>query len=405
MKKLVMLVLVLGGLATSSAAAQAETVVTKAELTAALQQAESAGAVESIEAAGASQAAVENAFDPEERELDSSMGVPARTSASLALVVMHGHFEDAAAKIPPGAPFPTGSIMSFVINRTTGRVAAVSVKNAAPIIPSGATIERPVVTASMKARSASLKRWAVQARAQAAREHTGRPRAQTATWGKGCKAASDYHCYVVAEWDMKSGEEVYGGLNEERTSSIDVPGWEAGYFVDNEMWMWNHAKGPGTWTEIGQQAGEGKGCCNTWWFYAWDNSVEGYRAFVDAPYVSEVPLEVGIHYLMEWAGGGSNIWCWRYGATLTNPEYYELKACANYFYEASTQMEAGGEIATESKPSFASATNSLGEWTNYTWHTWNFASVYINTPGLCWSPLNGAAGNMYYDTCTGDMET
>jgi hypothetical protein len=406
MKSLAMALALVATLITGGATtAQAEPVVPKTALTAALQQAEAAGTVESVEAVSGSQESMEAAFDPGEHQLASSMNLPTREAASLDLLVMRGHFEDVIAKVPHGAPFPTGTVMSFVVNLGTGQVAAESVKNTAPVIPSGATVERPPVTASMKAHSASLRRWAARARSHLAAKHLPHQiRAHAATWGNNCKVNSANHCYVLAEWNMKGSEQVYGGDTEQRTSHIDVPGWEFGYYVDNEMWIWNHAQGRGTWTEIGQQAGEGKGCCNTWWFYAFKNPVEGYNQYTGAPYVSEVPEEVGNHYSMKWAGG-SNIWCWYYGATLTNPETLELKACANYFYEGATQLEAGGEIATESKPSFASTSNNSAQWTNRTWHTWNFASAKVTTPGLCWSPLNGAPSNMYYETCTGNMET
>jgi len=377
------LLVVLISLVAGVASAQAQAVLTDAELEAALQQAEPAGPIESIEAVSASQAAVEAAFDPGESELPSS-GLP-KPPASLSLVVMHGHFEDMTAKVPAGAAPPTGTVMSFVINRETGRVAAISVKDTVPAIPPGATVEHPTVTATMKARSASLRRWAARARA-------ARRRARTATWGNNCKPSPDYdHCYVISKFNMSGAEEGYGGVTEQRTAFIEVPGWESGYFVDNEMWAWNHAKGPATWTEIGQQAGEGKGCCNVWWFYAFKNPVEGYLAFVDAPWVWEVSLNVGNHYSMQWAGG--NIWCWYYGSS------NELKACANYFYKPATQLEAGGEVATSSKPAFAAAANNGIEWNNYTWHVWNFASYETTTAGLCQSLLNGAPGNIYYDTC------
>ncbi len=377
------LLVVLVSLGASVASAQAQAVLTQAELGATLQQAEPAGPIESIEAVSASQQAVEAAFDPGERGLPSS-GLP-KSPASLSLVIMRGHFEDVTAKTPDGAAPPTGTVMSFVINRETGRVAAISVNDTAPAIPPGATVERPTVTAPMKARSASLRRWAARARA-------ARQRAHVATWGNNCKPSPSYdHCYVISKFDMSGAEEGFGGVTEQRTASIDVPGWENGYFVDNEMWAWNHAKGPKTWTEIGQQAGEGKGCCNVWWFYAFQNPVEGYLAFVDAPWVWEVPLNVGNHYSMQWAGG--DIWCWYYGSS------NELKACANYFYKPATQLEAGGEVATSSKPSFAAAANNGIEWNNYTWHVWNFASYETTTSGLCQSLLNGAPGNIYYDTC------
>jgi hypothetical protein len=364
-------------------AAQAEAVLTKAALAAATQQAEAAGPIESIEASSGNQEEVEAAFAPQEREL-AATGTIKRPPASLALVVVRGHFEDAMAKRPVGAPIPGGTVMSFVVNRGTGRVAAVSVRNVAPTPAPRAIIERPVVTPSSTARSASL------------RPSRG-PRAHVATWGNNCKYATADHCYIVAAWNMKGGEEVYGVDTEQDTDYIDVPGWEKGYFVDNEAWQWAHSIGSSTWTEVGQQAGEFKGCCTTWWFYAYQNGTEGYNAFVDAPYVSEVPEAKGNTYLMTTSGGGT--WCWYFSSS------QELKACRSDFAWQATQLEAGGEIATEAKPTFDSSSNNAAEWTNYTWHTWNSGVPDVTTPGLCWSSLNGAPGNMYYDTCSGDEET
>lgn len=152
---------------------------------------------------------------------------------------------------------------------------------------------------------------------------------------------------------MKGAEEVYGVDTEQDTDYIDVPGSEKGYFVDN--------------------------------------------AFVDAPYVSEVPEAKGNSYFMETSGGGT--WCWYFGTG------QELKACRSDFAWQATQLEAGGEIAAEGKPTFDSSSNNAAEWTNYTWHTWISGAAVVATPGLCWSPLNGAPDNMYYDTCSGDEET
>jgi hypothetical protein len=386
-----MLVLLVS-LAAGVTAAQAQGVLTEAELGAALQQAEPAGTIDSIEAASASQGAIEAAFDPGELELPAADRAP-KPPASLSLVVMRGHFEDMTAKVPPGTAAPTGSVMTLVMNRGTGNVAALGVGNTAPIMPAGAMIEHPSVTPALRARSASMRRWAVRARqATRARAQVARARAHAATWGNNCKYSPSYdHCYVISRYVMKGAEEAFGGVTEQRTAFINVPGWESGYFVDNEMWSWSKAKGAETWTEVGQQAGEGKGCCNVWWFYAFQNPVEKYKQFVGAPWVWEVPLNVGNHYSMQWAGG--DIWCWYYGSS------NELKACANYFYKQATVEEAGGEVATESKPSFASAANNGTEWNNYTWHTWNFSEYVTTTAGLCQSLLNGAPGNIYYDTC------
>lgn len=235
MKKLVMSALALTGLATSATAAQAETVLTKAELTAATQQAESAGTIESIEASGGSQEAVEAAFSPGEMERASIQ----RPAAALNLVVMHGQFED----VPNG---DHGDPSSFPIEHETHNSASRS--------------------------------WSTDG------------------------------CFRVC-----------------------------------------------------------------------------------------VPEGTGNHYTMMTSGGGT--WCWYFGTG------NELKACRSDFAWQATQVEAGGEIATEEKPAFASSSNNDAEWTNHTWHTWNFARAHVTTPGLCWSALNGAPGNMYYDTCSGNMET
>jgi hypothetical protein len=377
-KKSVTLTLVLAGLATSAQAAHAEPVLTKAELASATQQAEAAGTIESIEASGGSQEAVEAAFDPEQQEL-ASLAPSEKRSATLDLVVMHGHFEDLNAKAPRGDPAPTGTVMSFVLNRGTGRVAAVGVGDTAPTFPLGTTVERPTITTSLRAQSASSRR-------------PRRARARAATWGNDCKPEPSYdHCWVVDTWEMKGAEQVYGVYDEADTAYIEVPGWEKGYFVDNEVWSSAHSKAD-TWTEIGQQAGEGKGCCNTWWFYAYqiENS-KNYKAFVDEPYVWEVPEGVGNHYAMETPGEG--IWCWYYGS-------FELKACKSGFAHNATQLEAGGEVATEAKPSFAASTNNSALWTNGEgWKTWIRGNVVTTTTGFCTSPLNGAPGNIYYDTC------
>ena len=48
---------------------------------------------------------------------------------------------------------------------------------------------------------------------------------------------------------------IEGGVADIITESVDVPEWESGDFVTNEMWVSNHT-GPG-WVESGQIAGDG----------------------------------------------------------------------------------------------------------------------------------------------------
>lgn len=85
------------------------------------------------------------------------------------------------------------------------------------------------------------------------------------------------------------------------------------------------------------------------------NGTEGYNEYVDAPYVWEVSENTGNHYLMGIRYG--NV-CWYYGV---DPQ--TLEACRSDFAWQATELEAGGEVATESKPTFGASTNNSAEWT------------------------------------------
>lgn len=178
----------------------------------------------------------------------------------------------------------------------------------------------------------------------------------------GCKQATGYHCYVLAGWRMTGAEEVLGVYDETDTDYVDVPGWEYGNFVTNEVWASAYTRGvPNTWTETGQIAGAYKSCCSVWWFYAFQNGTEGFRAFEEAPYTWEVRQAVGNNYGMKTTGGG--VWCWYDAADWT------LEACAADFAWVATELEAGGEIGSEEKPVFDASTNNSAEWMNGEWHT------------------------------------
>jgi hypothetical protein len=87
------------------------------------------------------------------------------------------------------------------------------------------------------------------------------------------------------------------------------------------------------------------------------------------------PRPKGNSYFMETSGGGT--WCGYFGIGR------ELKACRSDFAWQATQLEAGGEIAAEGKPTFDSSSNNAAEWTNYTWHTWASGAAVVTTAGLC----------------------
>jgi hypothetical protein len=62
-----------------------------------------------------------------------------------------------------------------------------------------------------------------------------------------------------------AGGNIEGTQELQETTTMDVPGSEAGYFVDNEEWT---SFGESKWIEAGQQGGGYKDCCTLWWFYA-----------------------------------------------------------------------------------------------------------------------------------------
>jgi hypothetical protein len=231
----------------------------------------------------------------------------------------------------------------------------------------------------------------------AANRNKPKAKAHIATWGKDCKPQSGYHCYDYSYWAMKGAEEVVGAFSEDTTAYMEVPGWQEEDFVDNEEWASNPAV-PNTWTEMGQQGGRDWNCCGVHWFWAFRNGINGFISYHAPPYVWEVSLREPHWYTMDTGGGGR--WCWYYGKSEE-----ALAGCETDFAWQATILETGAEVATESKPSFDASVNNSAEWTNYTWHTWNFSNMNITTPGLCWSGLNGAPGNIIYGTCNENQET
>jgi hypothetical protein len=317
---------------------------------------------------------------------------PAASTQPIALVIVHGKFVDELAKVPAKAQLPSGSVAAYTVEPRSGEVGLTYLGDSAPSLALLGTVERitPLATAASVSKAGRHVR-------------IGRHRhllAKAATWGNNCKSDSTHHCYSVADWYMSAaGEEVRGTESEQKTSAMNVPGSESGYFVTNEEWLGFPSK-PNYWLEIGQQGGEFKGCCALWWFYAWSNGTGYHERVTAAEGVWQVTANTWNNYGIQWAGSGT--WCIYVG-----PTWEQKIACEAGFPNTSKNLEDGMEVATEAKPSAAGSVVANGTWMNGAMYTWNFASNQTQTysggpaPGLCisqYAPVN-FPGNINYGTC------
>ena len=361
----------------SSAAAQSS-VLTAAESEVSMKAAKAAGVVESVEAVRTDAARASKAINPGGEE-PSGRALSIDASA-VDLVVMHGTFTDQMTKAPVGAPMPSGSVMAFVMNPTSGEVAATYVGNHAPTMPSG-DVERMIVSTP---RAATARASSTRARVATRRA----PRARAATWDEICRFPNPFHCYMLAQWEMVGEEEVEGTQSEQRTTTMVVPGCSSGYFVDNEEWASFH--GDPYWLEIGQQMGESK-CESLWWFYAF-NGPSGYVQYVGSPYVWPVSLNAWNRYGMHSLGGGN--WCFMIG-----PNWETQAACEPGFPVYSQRLQNGAEVATEQQPSFAATGGVNAEFTNGHYYQWGHTTAVKSVKNLCYSHYGEFPGNINYGTC------
>jgi hypothetical protein len=375
-------VVLAGFLATAAYAATPN--VPQAALDAIGTRASQMGSVASMDAVATSVGAAQDALNA-----SAAASVSMRR---IDLVVVHGQFLDSLAKVPPRAQLPSGSVAAYTVDRSTGEVGLTYLGNSAPSLASLGAVEH-ITPVSGTASASRAGRHARIARRR-------RSRAKTASWGNNCKYAEEHHCYAVAEWYMSAaGEEVRGTESEQKTTAMNVPGSASGYFVTNEEWLSFPSK-PNYWLEIGQQAGEFKGCCTLWWFYAWSNAGGYHQRVTAAEGVWEVSANSWNNYGIQSAGSGT--WCYYVG-----PTWEQKIACEAGFPNTSKLLEDGMEVATETKPSVAGSVVANATWMNGSIHTWNFASNYAETyagapaPGLCVSqypPVN-FPGNINYGTC------
>jgi hypothetical protein len=369
------------GMTASMAGATAESApphLSQSEVNTVVERARQFGPVESVEAVSGSDDQAQIALDP---EVTSTAAPP----APVDLVVLHGNFTDTMSKAPPGKPAPSGTVVAYIIDRSTGEVGLAYVGNRSPALGRLGVVERMTPSNG----SATASRVGHRTFRKGAGHH---PRARAATWGNNCKPKpSEDHCYSVARWAMTGGEEVLGSESEQKTTEMYVPGAEKGDFVDNEEWV--AFPGTGYWVEAGQQGGEYKGCCNLWWFYAYKNAT-GYHPHVDAPEVWEVTFNTWNEYGFK--GQGNGTWCF-----YTAPDWTSQNACVSGFSIYSKELEDGMEVATEEKPENYGSVLVNQETTNGGWYAWNFAKYQATTPGLCWEHYTPSPypGDINYGTC------
>jgi hypothetical protein len=280
------------------------------------------------------------------------------------VVTVHGHFVDFLASTPPGEPSPTGTEMTFTVDRETGFVLMEHI---------GGHKLATATAARVKAKASSR-----------------RPRAKAASWGSGCTQAEGHHCYAATEWYMRvTGGAVEGSIDNVDTTAMYVPGWAEGDFVNQEGWT----EFPGTvapngleyWVESGQTSGRYMDCCTVRPFWA-RNNAQGYTQGVSsANWCCENSYQ-------EKSVGNSDWYIyWRGQFTLG------LAGFPTY----SERVVAGLEIVANTKPSTSGAIDTAVWWATGAEHNWSYETGKLINSGLCLGRDGRypAIGNITIGTC------
>jgi hypothetical protein len=319
---------------------------------------------------------------------------PSSAATPVTLVVMRGNFVDTMAKEPASAAAPAGHTMAFILDRATGRVAALYVGEARPSVSTLGPVEAFSTSTSTSSVSSARRARKLPRLLARSRHHH---RARAARWGllNRCGAESaptNRHCYDLAEWE---GTQLEATQELQKTTTMEVPGSEYGYFVDMEEWT--SLGSAGGWFETGQQGGEYKGCCSLWWFYAGSFGPKEYFQYVDAPYVWEVSANQYNEYAMKSVNPSTPNWC-----IYIAPNFETKYACfsSSKWSVYSTGLEAGAEVATEEKPSFAGSQEVNYQALSGYYYGWGSSTTYSHsTPGLCHTYVGPTPGDMNYGTC------
>jgi hypothetical protein len=182
------------------------------------------------------------------------------------------------------------------------------------------------------------------------------------TEASACSANAGEHCYSVVNWNMNEpeGEEVYGAQAELETFYGDVPRWEYGDFITNELWV-AFANG-NEWIEGGAVIGNRLNATTPNYFVAREYGADKYLEF---DYPGEGPGYYAWYGLyLDEPHGANGEWCATWGWE-TAPDY-----CFAGFWTASDELSTGMEFGTTTASGADNNGQSLGWalWTNWTWH-------------------------------------
>ncbi len=166
-----------------------------------------------------------------------------------------------------------------------------------------------------------------------------------------------------------------------------MPGWASGDFVDLEQWtifvspqlvVW--------WVESGQTAGNGIDCCTMHPFWATEKADGYHEAIAPWAYSGEPAFEA-----WSWNGGLWEVY-WNGSA---EQAFSPLPRYSNL-------VEAGLEVAANTKPSVAGFVDTAVWWPDNSYHNWGRQEWKADT-GLC---IRGdgragrvAMGNVAVGTC------
>ncbi len=226
------------------------------------------------------------------------------------------------------------------------------------------------------------------------------PPAKAATWKCYRSAEENHHCYALTEWHMAGcpKECIQGGVANIVTESMDVPGWESGDFVTNELWVSSHTW-PG-WVESGQIAGDGMSCCEIHRFEAAEPNYGKGKDFTMYIQPGTISLKEAHDYViqdLEYNG------IWRVYWGQENTDWYEAGAYNHEYSSSNDELEAGLEGGANTQPYNSGVQALAGVWGEpASWHPWEGAyskAKFSESPATCIEQWPGSwIGNALYHT-------
>ncbi len=227
--------------------------------------------------------------------------------------------------------------------------------------------------------------------------------AQTASakWGPTNNCYLDqtegHHCYAESEWYMEGypTEYVDGSVAYMDTTSMNVPGWEGGAFVSNEIWV--AFRGLPGYMEAGQVGGNGEDCCTLHRFYSGTTDGKNFYEY-DQPGAINLN-EFNNYYISD--PGHNAVWGIYWG-----PEATLVHTYSGLFPAWSSVLIGGAEAAANTQPTNRGFDEVASVWPpNDTWHAWASITTAKNIiwPGMCGylNPESPNPGSIRFGVGTG----